>query len=169
MSRVSLQQSFVLWNQTHSHHTFLSLTTNLVGASFVRKGHCSIYSPCQHLSISKQPTVAKPWEANWSSGRCPGMTSQCIYHMLGWLCPSLKGHAAPWSTHFHTNCTGQQLSFPYIPPAERTAAPWEAIFFPYRKRGGSKGQYIVFTVIYSFMGQIAPSMCERSINTSSVL
>lgn len=31
-------------------------------------------SPCQHLSISCQLTVAKPWEANKSSGKCPGVT-----------------------------------------------------------------------------------------------
>lgn len=108
-------------------------------------------------------------------GRLTGVQANARAWPLGAFITCLVGSALVYrGTQPQEHSLSYQLHrsaalFPYMPPAERTAAPWEAIFFPYRKRGGSKGQHLVFTVIYSFMQQITPSICVSSINTSSVL
>ncbi len=106
------------------------------------KKFTALYSPCQHLSISQQQTVVKPWEANWSFKPVPWCDLWCIYHMLGWLCPSLQGYSTLRSTHYHTNCTGQQLSFPICHLLRGQLLPVPLYSSPTGKEGEgmSKGQ-----------------------------
>lgn len=95
--------------QPHSHHSFFVLGHQ------PRRIHLCLKLYIVHVNTFPSPNsrqLLNPGRLNDGSGQCPAVTSGAfIICLVGWLCPSFLGHAAPRSSDYHTSCTGQQLSF----------------------------------------------------------